>query len=1223
MTPISTHAILRLLLPAALSAASPLERSVYIEAARNAARVGNAEEAVSRFDAAAALAPLTSEEELARAQALVASGRASVAVATLQRLISSHPGDAVYEQALAQALLATGEVGPAAELLGASPGPQSAEADEARRELSVDELRAELEARPGDHWATRELGRALTKAENHEEALSYLLATLVNFPDDLRVRQDLGTSLLRSGRPAEGAKELRRVLDAEPENRVVRNLLSKALVRTGEHREAISRIDELGPGSGNERRRALSQARIARGLDDLRPLETFFADAPGDARLGMALAQAHMRLRAPASAAQVLDDLIAAGESGAEVLRLALRARRDADLDPTGVLRRLLELRPADSDLARQLGDALDAAGRSAEAVEIWRGLVEAGGTARDERRLVLAAWAAGDTNLVATHAPRVTRAQPNAKEGSEESELASAARAALLAKGHWRELLEITPWPGAPSAWAHLAASDSLAPTQQVAALEPIWRAEPHPPVARALAEALVRVGRANEALQLMDRSPRRLDTPEDDLLRARAHIDLVRAGEAGTLLDALPDSVATAAAPLRAELHLLHGDPQAAIETLARHCEAQRNDRKRARRLAELLAWRALHGGGTGALIDTLESRHPDDPRIAAAKIRCLVGQGDAEAAYLRLKSWTGRNVVDSRLALRADLDAASAQAAGAVLAADSLAAIGGALLPRCRALASAEQPERARHLLTRRIAADPADRLARLELAHLDRVPVPIVPHPPAPWVDEELTLPHDRIVARAHAAQLAGEADAAAALLDSLLIADPSDRPVRIALARLLRTSDRPAESLPHYAHLLGDAPGRIDWAIEEARALTSAGMHKEATDAWGALVEGARGRSDIEIEAEAAREEARGDLHHALDRHSELLERWPEHRPAREAVLRLVARLELEQEARRVALGTLAPQPGPGMPLAYAREPEQFGAESALIGLTRHGRMAGVRLSTQRIDLAAGSLWGADLDLERITHSDPTDADRESVSLNSLVAAARFPSDPAALGWGVVADGRFTLGAAEVGSRLDGGLGLSFRRDSQSVFMIGVESRPWLETLDTVLEGMARRGLVGRVGSSVLDDRFRLEIAGQGSSLSDDNFFWHGIARTTVALGPQYRSLLLGAEIELTGFHRHSPDYYSPRRNSRLLGTLALSRRPASDEPTPSKWSWGFEGGFGVEDAPGDPSTVQPVGRLDLRVTRPLGPLGLEMRLHRLLAPDYHESGLDLRGRFEF
>ncbi len=1202
------------------------QRSIYLDAARNAVSVGDHEQALRRFDAAAALAPLDADQELERAQVLIASGRAGVAVATLRRLSAQHPRRLDFAEALTRALLAAGEPGQAAALIEEDEAPGEPETDAAppsgATELSIEELQGRLDARPGDHWVTRELGRALAAAGRHRQALPHLLATLAHFPGDLRVRQDLGLSLLRVGRPADAAPELRQVLAAEPGNTLVRDRLADALARVGRHREAVSQIDRLAEEPRRTERRALSQARVARSAAELRELEELFAGS-AERRLGLALAHAHLRLGAPESAAEVLDELIAGGAGDAEVLRLALRARRAADLDTTPLLAELRRLHPRDRDLARDHGDALELAGRPAEAAAIWASLHAAGARDDDLRRLVLAAWAAGDTALVVAHARSAVLAHPGA------GELAGVGAAALAAHERWTDLLAITPWKGATSALDELRRAEALPAEQSAVALVALWRAAPHPPVARALARALVQAGRHAEGLALLAEESGDLDSAADDLLRARSQLALGRADEARAILDAPPLRDDPAAAPDRAELALYDGEPERALAELRSHWRTRPDDLAGARRLARLLAWRALHAPPGGddrdradALVDSLESRHRADPALGAAAARYHAGRGRPAAAYRRLEELAGGER-ERRLALLADIRAASGQPHGAVAAADSLAHLARPPLARARALVAAEHRDRARELLHAARAADPSDPFVLLELRQLDRLSAPLVPPAPPPEVDHPSVLEADRLMAQVREVAGAGRAGAGVAILDSLVAVDGPSIAARLALARLLAASGRPVEALDHFQLLLRSAPGRVDWAMEEARALTAAGRKREALAAWAVLVEGGAGRADIALEAEAASRELRGDLDGALERYRRLASRWADHRPAIESARRLQAVIELEHESRRIALGTLSPRPGPGMPLAYEHPAAGFGAESGFASSARRGREGRLALATTEIDLAAGTLWGAELALSRSTHSHPTDSQRAPIAFHALSARSRLPRDPATPGWGLVGDAGFALGGAGVGDRLDGGLGLSYRRDPQSVLLFGVEQRPWAENLDTVLRGDTRRTLLAEIGASILDHRLRLSVGGDASSLSDDNYFWSGRGRLAVALGPRYQTLVLGAEIGLRGFHRQSDDYYSPRRESRLLGVLGLGRRPAADEPAPSPWSWGLECGFGVEDAPLSSGALQPIGRIDAHLARPLGPLALCVELERLLAPDYHEGAGLIVARWEF
>ncbi len=1253
---------------AAGAESAPVERSAYIEAARTAMQIGNAKVALARFNAADALAPLTPKEELERARVLLRLGQTAVAIATLQRMAAEHPEDADFQVALTQALLASGKVEEARALIAEpeeQPGPptgasEDAESTAAKRNWTIDDLEAALERNPGDLWTTRALGEALAKAGRSAEAAPYLLAALVQLPNDIRLRQEVGVNLLRAGHPKEAAEELRRVVQAEPENRYARDRLAEALLRSGQDAAALAEIRKLeagggdrgagagagtgrastatGNGGGNrktaptEERKALAQARLARKIEQLAPLEELYGRKPTSRRLGLTLAQAYLRLGTAENAATVLDELIAAGQQDAAILRLSVQAREKAGLDTTEPLEALHLLLPGDLRVARSLARAYAESGRPARAAALWRELLDTTGSDQDLHALVRSAWAAGDTATTAALGPRAVAVAP------QDAVLRRAVREALLASGAWQEALALTPMPEGGTVANALREAESRPPAERLPLLERLWDENPLPPVGRALARARVATGRFDAALAGLDRVVPPLREPEDELLRAAAYLGLGAVERAAPILDrwaSTPDAERPAGWwRLQAERLLQErGAVDAAITLLAAHWREEPGNPAAARRLAELLAWRALHQTGSNtdgaadeALFAALRKAFAEDLQIRADQVRWLAATGAWDTAWRELRTWPPGHDC-ARLRLRADLAAAAHWPVAAGTAADSLVAAGNcsAGLPAARALAVTEKRRAANQLLRARIEEHPEDPLAALELARLNRIPTPLLTEWPQPAAaDSTVMNPIDHLLARAWAipADATAAARAAATAIDSLCRIHADSPALNLAAAQMWIRADSLESALAHYRTLLEFDPGRLDWALAEARLLTRLGASGDGKLAWQALVKAAPERPDIRAEAEAAQKRLRGDLRGARKKYAEILERWPNHPPARSGLVAVDRQLSLEREKRRLAMGILAPRPGAGMPLEYLYPASPPATRSSYRRSSRHGRNGGVDIGVQSLEIAAGSWRGIDLRLAQTSFFAPREAEaRPTPSVHRVALSGRYPPDLATASIGLVADVDYSSGAAGLSAHTAGGAAVALRQDSQSVLVAGVERRRWAETLEGLNREIDRESAFMRIGTSVLDDRFRLEIHAAGSRLDDDNAFWQGDGRIAIALGPAYQSLLIGVLTEVKGFHHEVPEYFSPARFGRLLTTLGWRHRPLPDDLSPSLWHGSIEAGFGVEQALTIDAPPSPVGTLDLNLARPLGPLLLQARCHLLAAADSRESQIMLTASY--
>jgi predicted Zn-dependent protease len=1265
---------------AAAAEGPPVERAAYIEAARTAMKVGNAEVALPRFNAADALAPLTPGEELERTQALIRLGRAAVATATLQRLTAENPQDPRFEEALTRALLAAGQVEKARARIAAQPKtPHSngaAAPTAAEREWTIPELEAALESKPGDLWATQALGRALADRGRSAEAAPYLLAALLRLPNDVRLRQEAGVNLLRAGHPREAAEELRRVVQAEPNNRFARNRLAEALLRSGKDAAALRELSILESGSGTRavrsgadhgdgddeggrdlghdaaslrERKALAQARLARRPKQLAPLEEIYAQQPASRHLGITLAQAYLRLGAAADAATVLEELLRAGQQDAEILRLAARARQSAGLDATEPLRALHLLVPNDNAITRALARAHEAAGRPAQAAALWRELLAITGSAAETRALVRTAWAAGDTATVAELGPRAVASAP------EDALLRAAVREALLAQRDWPGALALTAAPGGGSVADVLREARSRPASERLEILERLWAEQPLPPVGRALAEARVAAEEFAAALAGLARVVPPLREAEDDLLRAAAYLGLRDLDHAAAILDRWIESPADERPPqwwrLQAERLLREtGAVDAAIALLADHWRAEgERQPAAAQRLAQLLAWRGLHRAPVAgddaptthdipalelaqeeslwaALLNTFAGNN----RIRADHLRWLASAGALPAALAELASWPPERRCE-RLQLHADLAAAAHWAFAAGSAADSLAAAGecAAGLSRVRALCAAEQHRAAETVLRDWIDEHPRDLLAPLERAWMSRIPAPLLCEWPRPWLPPDSLTdstvdPADRLLADAWAipAQERERARVAAIAIDSLLALHPQRPALQLAAAQIWSRADSLRPALEHYRALLDLNPGRLEWALAEARILTRLGARQQGRSAWQSLARAAPEREDIRREASAAQKRLRGDLRGARGEYTRLLQRWPHHAPARQGLAAVERLLALEREKRRLCLGILGPRPGPGMPLDYLYPGPPPAAGSSYTSSSRHGRSGGVDIGTHRLRLLVGSWHGADVRLTHTSFFAPRESHPQPVpNLQSIALGYRYPRGAEATPIGVVADIDYTRGRVPLAGHIAGGAALVLRQDSQSVFVVGAERRRWAENLDGLLREVDRESAFIRIGTSVMEDHLRLQLHAAGSRLDDDNAFWQGDGEIAIALGPAYQSLLVGARTEVQGFHRQVAEYFSPARFGRLLGTLGWRRRPAADDLTPSDWSWSLTGGFGVEQALAGNAPLDPVGSLDLNVAHPAGPLLVHLRAHLLAAADSHDSRVQLSASY--
>ncbi len=137
--------------------------------------------------------------------------------------------------------------------------------------------------RPDDFWLNFELGRALYRAKNSDQAVGYYRAAAALRPASGAVHNNLAAALRDLGRTDEAMAELRRAAELAPNLPQVHNNLAVALGRQGRPDEAISeyrRAVELDPGNAHTHKNfgialrdrgrldeAIEQCRLAAELD--------------------------------------------------------------------------------------------------------------------------------------------------------------------------------------------------------------------------------------------------------------------------------------------------------------------------------------------------------------------------------------------------------------------------------------------------------------------------------------------------------------------------------------------------------------------------------------------------------------------------------------------------------------------------------------------------------------------------------------------------------------------------------------------------------------------------------------------------------------------------------------------------------------------------------------------------------------------------------------------
>lgn len=292
--------------------------------------------------------------------ALLRSGNTVRATELLERRLAADPSDAFARRQLARVLLSQNKPDRVVQLFGELPteGVQrDSEADELlsvarlaqeRASAAITELRAQLDAKPGDlelrvklaaaYLANGQPRQALNlvedqRASGRADVDSTILSAFLALGNELqanRFTKELVDSVTRpiesllsaaeaaqqSGHRDIAERLIDRALEREPQN--ARALMQRASLRFAAQRydEARSTLEELQRANPNDPSVKLALARVVEASGDVAgarsALQAAFKAAPADLNGGLALAGLELRQGRYAEANAVLDKMIAA-----------------------------------------------------------------------------------------------------------------------------------------------------------------------------------------------------------------------------------------------------------------------------------------------------------------------------------------------------------------------------------------------------------------------------------------------------------------------------------------------------------------------------------------------------------------------------------------------------------------------------------------------------------------------------------------------------------------------------------------------------------------------------------------------------------------------------------------------------------------------------------------------------------------------------------------------
>ena len=321
---------------------------------------GEHDQALAEFDAARRLSPSDERVRLAMAAAHVRADRLDAAATALTETIAAVPASsqARYELALvhqragryAEAISLLEQSLTYGPLLGANSVYQTIGAlhrAQPSLDRAADAFARRLALVPNDARAHHELGDVLLALGRHEEALAEFMAAVMLDPSAASSHAGGAQVHLREGRHAEAAAAARRVIGLDPMHKEARYVLATSLIRLGRDEEGRRELDVFQRYQADDaaaRDRAFERGALGR--------EAAMRMASGD--FGTAVVLLQKIVDADPAAAQPLMDLglaLAASGRHAEAVALLERARD----------------RGAPLDVHRHLASAYDALGRETD----------------------------------------------------------------------------------------------------------------------------------------------------------------------------------------------------------------------------------------------------------------------------------------------------------------------------------------------------------------------------------------------------------------------------------------------------------------------------------------------------------------------------------------------------------------------------------------------------------------------------------------------------------------------------------------------------------------------------------------------------------------------------------------------------------------------------------------------------------------------------------------
>ncbi len=206
--------------PSSPPAAAPAASDPALNAARQLLGQGNVASALAALQELARERPSDPEVRSQLAHALLQAGRRDEALTHFEEAARLAPVT-VHRLAFAVALNQAGRTDPA-----------------------IEQYKVVLSGEPRNEQALQELGSLMNRAGKFAEAVPYLIQAAEVRPGELVVQQDLAWALESSGNLDAAAATYRKVLDSAPQATISRGRLAEVLLKQQKTDEALSVVEE-------------------------------------------------------------------------------------------------------------------------------------------------------------------------------------------------------------------------------------------------------------------------------------------------------------------------------------------------------------------------------------------------------------------------------------------------------------------------------------------------------------------------------------------------------------------------------------------------------------------------------------------------------------------------------------------------------------------------------------------------------------------------------------------------------------------------------------------------------------------------------------------------------------------------------------------------------------------------------------------------------------------